>query len=98
MSVSVLLLVPLSLALNPAVTPAAHPKPTLTAKPAIAQTRRVSAPPVLAAAGSSASQAPPGGAPLTALLVGLWYAASVVCNQSSKRLLAGAPGAQPTKQ
>ena len=89
-----LLLVPYSLALNPALTHT-HPKPALAVKPAVAQIQRVSAPPVLAAAGSGAATAPtPGGAPLTALLVGLWYAASVVCNQSSKKLLAGALGAQ----
>ena len=90
-----LLLVPFSLALNPAITSHTHPKPALSVKPAVAQIWRASAPPVLAAAGSGAATAStPGGAPLTALLVGLWYAASVVCNQSSKKLLAGALGAQ----
>ena len=36
------------------------------------------------ASSGAATASTPGGAPLTALLVGLWYAASVVCNQSSK--------------
>lgn len=33
------------------------------------------------------AEAPPGGAPLTLTLIAIWYAASVVCNQSSKVLM-----------
>lgn len=49
--------------------------------------------PLLLASGTppppvAAVTAPPGGTLLTAILVGVWYAASVVCNQSSKILVA----------
>ena len=53
-------------------------------KSSIATARARARPALLAA---SPPPAPPGGAPLTALLVAVWYATSVVCNQSSKVLV-----------
>ena len=39
---------------------------------------------VVAASPAPAAAGPPGGAPLTIALVAVWYAASVICNQSSR--------------
>jgi drug/metabolite transporter (DMT)-like permease len=51
---------------------------------------RSSRPPLLLAGKAPPAEVaqPPGGTPLTALLVAVWYATSVICNQTSKVLVA----------
>ena len=87
------------LAFNPPLAPArphmistgtckSHQKASCaTSFPARAQS------PTLHAAAPPQIARPPGGAPLTAFLVAIWYASSVICNQTSKRLL-GSMGSQ----
>ena len=66
--------------------PALHvPSPSMSTLPRMGLAR-VPPPALIAAAGAEEVDAP-GGMPLTLALVALWYATSVVCNQSSKVLL-----------
>ena len=59
----------------------AHNRPTLSAAARLSAARRH--PSIVAAAAE-----PPGGTPLTVLLIVIWYATSVICNQTSKVLVA----------
>jgi len=57
-----------------------HRQPLAVSAPVLAASARLRG-------GGGEELAPAGGTPLTVLLISVWYAASVVCNQSSKELL-----------
>lgn len=71
------------------VTDQPHRPPILRGKSSLTTTSRTTAGPLLVADKPAALEpSPPGGTAVTMLLVVVWYATSVICNQTSKVLVA----------